>query len=171
MGHTSTTMPSGRVLVVGGETCCGDSPLASAEIWHPGRATFIATGDMSQGRMDHSATLLADGSVLVIGGTTPTLTCVFRLGPLEWCERYPRFASVGEVWDPGTGTFSVVPDLHISRAQHSATALADGRILLVGGHSSESDEDGGIVASPMLLDPRDYGLAPAIVRPEAPDAR
>ena len=63
--HSATTLPDGRVLVVGGS---GDGFLASAEIWDPATATFGPAGSLADIRMWHTATALPDGRVLVVGG-------------------------------------------------------------------------------------------------------
>jgi hypothetical protein len=63
--HTATSLPDGRVLVVGGAV--GDD-LASAEVWDPATASFGAAGSLAEAREFHTATLLPDGRVLVVGG-------------------------------------------------------------------------------------------------------
>jgi hypothetical protein len=65
--HTQTTLPSGRVLIAGGQG--RQQVLASSEVYDPATNTWSAGGAMAFPRVDHTATLLEDGRVLVAGGT------------------------------------------------------------------------------------------------------
>jgi hypothetical protein len=64
-GHTATVLPSGKVLIVGGDTF-------AVELFDPTSATFSLTGSLEVARTGHTATLLNDGRVLVTGGLTGT---------------------------------------------------------------------------------------------------
>src|SRR5262249_17758433 len=76
--RTATLLPDGTVLIAGG----GDVPLSNligavyrksgAELYDPVAGTFAPTGNMTEGRANHSATLLADGTVLIAGGAAWT---------------------------------------------------------------------------------------------------
>jgi len=98
--------------------------------------TFSATGPMSIARWGATATLLADGRVLV-------------------AEGYDRFQSgetsisSAEVYDPATGAFSPTSSMSVPRAGHTATLLADGRVLIAGGSTSS----GAGLTSAELYDP------------------
>jgi MYXO-CTERM domain-containing protein len=117
--HEATLLPSGRVLVTGGNT---DSTLA--EIYDPATGSWAATGSMSVPRSNHTATLLdPSGRVLVVGGGSDAA------------------ASSAELWSQSTGTFtSVAPPSH-ARKGHAAVLVdingAPG-VLLVGGTSDGS---------------------------------
>jgi hypothetical protein len=76
VGFTATTLPDGRVLIIGGSralTGSGATPLSTAFIASldpiDGSVDVVATDDLSVPRMNHQATLLCDGTVLVSGGT------------------------------------------------------------------------------------------------------
>ena len=69
--QTATLLPSGKVLVVGGEnedSTGGIDLLTSAELYDPAAGTFTATGSTTTTRTLHTATLLRDGTVLIAGG-------------------------------------------------------------------------------------------------------
>ena len=63
--HTTTLLPDGTVLVVGGYD--GDV-LASTEVYDPALGTWQTSGSLNDARSHHTATLLPDGTVLVVGG-------------------------------------------------------------------------------------------------------
>jgi hypothetical protein len=131
-GTTATLLKNGKVLLVGG----GDSSEGT-ELYDPAKGTWTVTGNLNQGRSLHTATLLASGKVLVTGGTCPVGLC-----PGELSE--PKFSS--ELYDPATGTWSscqVAPNadcpgnLNEGRAEHTATLLPDGKVLVAGGASND----------------------------------
>src|SRR5438046_1982440 len=64
--HTETLLPSGKVLVAGGNDDTGF--LASAELYDPASGSWSTTGSLATARSGHTATLLPDGRVLVAGG-------------------------------------------------------------------------------------------------------
>jgi hypothetical protein len=116
--HTSTLLPDGRVLVAGGDDMEG--PLASAEVWDPATGEFTATGPMTAGRFMHAAAPLPDGNVLVMGGLSG-----------ESFETMAPTASA-EVWDAASGTFAAAPPMAGELTGHTASALSDGRVIVVG---------------------------------------
>lgn len=110
------------VLVVGGmETNAGGLGLPSnqAELYRMGSHTFVATGSMAQPRSMHTATLLRDGRVLVVGGA-------------DFSDGFNNLATA-EIYDPLTGKFTGTGSMAQGRADHTATLLADGRVLITGG--------------------------------------
>ena len=135
--HTATLLADGRVLVTGGSlNGFPESATTSAEIYDPATGTFTPTGSMATARQDHTATLLGDGRVLIAAGYTGD----FRVGQ-----------TTAELYDPATGTFTATPtNLTTGRGQHTATALADGRVLIAGGFTQFP---GPGVVSAELYDP------------------
>jgi hypothetical protein len=130
-GHTATLLQSGQVLLAGGETgWCNCNPYgnpapvvgSSADLYAPATGKISPTGDMNVGRESHTATLLRDGRILIVGG--------YHLDARQW-----DWLSEGsaEIYDPVTGIFSMTGSLNEPRATHTATLLADGRVLIAGG--------------------------------------
>jgi hypothetical protein len=119
-GHTATLLLDGRVLVAGGS---GNSPgdLASAEIYDPATETFTSAGGMTVARSGHTATRLLDGRVLIVGGVS------------AGASGATGFLSSAELYDPATGTFGSTGWLTTARANHTATLLSNGKVLVAGG--------------------------------------
>jgi len=117
--HSATRLSDGRVLVVGGSANDDGRLLASAELYDPATGRWVATGSMGSARGNHTATLLRDGTVLVAGGAADLDGHLV----LDTAERY----------DPASGAWSATRSLPEPRSGHTATLLADGRVLLVGG--------------------------------------
>ena len=69
--HQAVLLPSGEVLVAGGENASGT--LASAELYNPSTGTWTPTGSMNTARSGFSLTLLANGQVLAVQGTSAEL--------------------------------------------------------------------------------------------------
>ena len=131
-GHTATLLKDGKVLIVGG----GD---ATAELYDPASATFTLTGPPLEGRLHATATLLSDGRVLIAGG----------LGLTAGLDGHLLLLSTAEIFDPETGTFSSTGTMVQARQQHTATLLADSRVLITGGYRG----DICFTASAELFDP------------------
>lgn len=122
--HTATLLADGRVLIAGGASAVWGGPTvveASAERYDPSSGAFTATGNMTIARWNHTATLLPDGKVLIAGGSVRSNS-----------EPYAA-STAAELYDPSTGTFTATGNLTTARTWHTATLLADGRVLIVGG--------------------------------------
>jgi Kelch motif protein/galactose oxidase-like protein len=88
---------------------------------------FFSGATMNGPRQRHTATLLADGRVLIAGGVRQ----VEGGNPTERNATGPIDAV--ELYDPSTGTFVPTGAMTVPRVDHTATLLADGRVLLTGG--------------------------------------
>jgi hypothetical protein len=123
--HTATPFAGGsKVLVAGGSD--GNAGVATAEVYDSGTNSFVGTGSMATPRTDHAAALLQDGRALIAGGWggsgSPTLSA--------------------EIFDPtldsGVGAFAATGDMNTARFDHSATPLADGKVLIAGGRDASN---------------------------------
>ena len=132
--HTATLLPNGKVLVLGGTQIAppggGGSPpapvsLDTAEIYDPGTGLFQTAGKLVIARDSHSANLLPNGMVLVAGGYTHDFDGDAQP---EW---YTMFAA--ELFDPATSKSTPSASLETDRAEHVATMLNKGQVLVTGG--------------------------------------
>jgi len=146
--HTATALADGRVLIAGGYAF-EDRPLESAVLYDPGTNRFLPTGPLSEARGYHTATLLRDGRVLITGGGPPGWPGSFTgiTGP---------FLASAELYDPQTGAFTPTGSMATPREVHTATLLADGRVLLTGG----ADYQAHAVATAELYDPTTGTFSP-----------
>ena len=65
---TMTLLPSGEVLVTGGNPAWGEDAIAETELYNPATGLWRSAGAMTTGRAGHGALLLPNGSVLISGG-------------------------------------------------------------------------------------------------------
>ena len=118
--HTATLLLTGKVLIVGG---MGGSDLPSrAEIYDPDSGQFTATGTMTAQRYEHKATLLPNGQVLITGGFSQK-------------ENY-QIPPQAELYDPASGQSTTTGAMLHACADHTATLLRNGRVLITGGRNS-----------------------------------
>ena len=125
VGHTATVLTAGKVLVVGGGKNLGTSfpnPVDSAELYDPKTGAWSFLTVLEPDRSHHTATLLTNGKVLVIGGLSASI---------GW-----HALSSALLYDPATQHWSSAGSMQIARGGHSATLLPNGKVLVVGGHSS-----------------------------------
>jgi len=124
MHHRAVRLLGGRVLVVGGDYAFRGNVSTTAEIYDPAIDAWSLAPPLNshrrRGARDLTANLLSDGRVLVTGGSHSL--------------QYPttEFAET-EIYDPATGTWSATGSLASGRMGHTATTLADGTVLVVGG--------------------------------------
>jgi N-acetylneuraminic acid mutarotase len=141
-GNTLTLLTDGTILAAGGRSNRGD--LLDAEVYDPRTASWTVTGSMRYVRVGHSATLLPDGTVLVTGGFD--------------CNASEPAGCVGqafsELYDPRTGIWTETGSMLQARGGHTATLLADGRVLVAGGEVGPNEPDRLVLSSAELYDPR-----------------
>jgi hypothetical protein len=108
---------------------------------------------MAVPRAVQTATRLADGRILVAGGCTDA-----------GCNLGSAGGATAETFDPRTRAFSPTGRMHISRDDHQAVLLSDGRVLVAGGWTAE-----GVTVTTELFDPRrgSFALGPSMGTPRA----
>jgi hypothetical protein len=149
VAHSATLLQDGKVLIVGGisNPSFGGPPLypysynepLTAEQYDPVTRTFSPAGYDGGARYCHTATLLSDGRVLIAGGFGDT-------NPDN-----PAALATAEIFDPASGTFTATGNMTIARGCHTATLLANGKVLIAGGAIYVYDR--GPVNSAELFDP------------------
>jgi hypothetical protein len=120
--HTASTLKTGKVLIVGGT---GNALTQHAELYNFKTCKFELPGkDTPNSRQGHTATLLANGKVLIAGGEVETATT-------------HNVAATAEIFVPsahgGAGAFFPTGSMHFAREFHTATLLANGKVLIAGG--------------------------------------
>ena len=86
--------------------------------------TFMSAARLNYLRFQHTATLLTDGRVLVAGGWAGSPT--FGKGE-------PQGTDVSEIYDPLNDSWTLT-GAETYRFEHTATLLANGKVLVVGGN-------------------------------------
>jgi N-acetylneuraminic acid mutarotase len=121
--HTATLLSDGRVLVAGGYGVVNGTgflqELVGTEVFDPVTESWTSMGDLAEPRKWHAATLLPDGRVLVAGGFNASSD---------------RDLESTEIFDPVSDTWTLASEtLNQGRSWHTATLLADGRVVVAGG--------------------------------------
>ena len=108
---------------------------------------------MNESRYYHTATLLKDGRVLVSGGNTVP-------GGMNTSAVTSKTA---EIYDPATNLWTVVAPLSVERVLHTATLLADGRVLVAAGAGKGGSNTlaNNVTATVEIYDPKTDKWAPA----------
>jgi uncharacterized protein (TIGR03437 family) len=129
-GTSATLLNDGRVLIAGGA-----GAATGAELYDPIADKLQSTGALNGARFAHTATLLSDGRVLMTGGSIGLA---------------PPFTPINssEIYDPASGKFQTTEPLTVPRSGHTAVALADGRVLVFGGLTTQ------LLNSAELFDPK-----------------
>ena len=132
--HTSVLLADGAVLIMGGWLEQWNAARV-AEIYDPSTVEWFKAGRMGQLRAEHAAVVLQDGRVLVAGG-------------VGGAGEKLALASA-ELFDPQTDTWSPTGSMARGRSLPTATLLADGRVLVLGGR----DGEGNALSSAEVYDP------------------
>ncbi len=128
-GHSATLFANGQVLIAGGT----GTAVNPAEIFNPQSGTWTATGPMTAARGGHTASLLANGRVLVAGGcgglSYTTTISGYGVNMSLYCRST-------EIYNPATSIWQSAQSMNLPRSAFTATALANGKVLIAGGVTS-----------------------------------
>jgi len=126
--QTATLLPSGVVLVAGGNVPYPPGVTATAELYDPATNTWTAAVSVGAGlRRAHTATLLPSGNVLAVGGDAR-----WRYGDDDSCSGVPDWASA-LLYDPASDAWAGMATMASPRERHTATLLQSGKLLVAGG--------------------------------------
>lgn len=157
-GATATYIPdNGRVLIVGGASLVSVTTDVTelqytriVEMYDPATGTFEQVDELrvGQNRVFHTATYIGDGQVLIAGGEAR----------VEGGTEALRSAFIVDAKNPSdVRSRSETLVLREARTGHTATALADGRVIISGGRDlvsgSNRPEDHIYSGSLELFDP------------------
>jgi WD40 repeat protein len=126
INFTATLLPNGKVLAVGGAGA--DVFLDAAELYDPATGKWTLTGNLRRQRARPTATLLSNGKVLVVGGEPNFPSTGGAPPPPE---------TVAEIYDPATGGWTAGGNPATARQFHTATLLANGKVVVAGGASRD----------------------------------
>ncbi len=152
-------LSAGKVLVAGGRDGAS-SFLASSELYNPATDSWAKAGAMPWTNHTHLLFALPGGRALTVDGQK---TALFDNATDTWTEALPLeigtssgaallangfvlatggrnmgTRNAAELFDPATSKWTKILPMIEARAQHTVTALADGRALIAGG-SAVSD--------------------------------
>jgi DNA-binding winged helix-turn-helix (wHTH) protein len=133
--HSAILLADGRVFVSGGSHLPEHPPdphakflsesLRLTELFDPRTRQFTSGPDLLVERAAHTSTQLAhSGDILLAGGLR-------QHGP-EW-----SYLTSAELYRPAENRILATGSMSVPRSYHTATLLRDGRVLVVGGYSTE----------------------------------
>ncbi len=126
--HAATLLPSGKVLISGGEDGAipnSGVPIGGSELYDPTIGAWTSAGELVTPRYRHTSTLLPSGQVLTVGGRDATISAL----------------PDAEIFDLALGSWTMTGQPVLLRYRHSATALPGGKVLIAGGINTNDSHD------------------------------
>jgi hypothetical protein len=180
--HTATLLNDGRVLIAGGNTAISTlnsgSPTPLAELYTPEvlkpAPVLLSTDGRGQGAILQAGTArLVTASDPAVEGEGLAIYCngfggrkrdpsasrhgrQIGLHPVFWeCSGFPESEPGGypRTYDPSSGIFSATGNMTTARGGHTATLLADGKVLITGGFAAIGSGSASNLATAELYDP------------------
>jgi N-acetylneuraminic acid mutarotase len=137
---SASLLANGKVFVAGGSGGANFADLTSTELYDPVTAEWQRTGSMGFSRQLFASVVLSDGRVMLIGG--------------DALDQFNKIAAATcEIYDPAQQIWTRTGDLNIPRFHHTATLLADGRVLVMGGDRLSEGIPGPLLNTPEVYDP------------------
>lgn len=147
--HTLTVLADDRVLVAGG--LCDISRLANdmgafepqthTALWDARQRVWLDAPDLTQPRIQHTASLIDGQRVMLVGGFDDPLTTAEQVAPRPAPQADqpapPNVRALRSAELFIDGRFEQLAPLNTARAKHTATVLASGGVLVVGGVGSD----------------------------------
>jgi len=127
-GGQGVLLHDGRMMVAGNEVVpygvivpgWTDNSPSFGDIYNPTQNSWSATKAMAHRRSSHQTVLLPNGKVLVIGGRASNNGVAYE-------------QSSAEIYDPVVDGWSPTGSMAQARCAFTATVLANGKVLVVGG--------------------------------------
>lgn len=120
--HVAILLTSGKVLVAGGYEMDGGGSVA--ELFDPVMGTWSQAKPLNQNRELPGIVQLLDGRVLLCGGDSYS-------NPETWLHSV-------EIFNPTTNMWALTGPMNDGRVGHTATVIANGKVLVAGGHGVAS---------------------------------
>ena len=133
--HVSAQLPSGQVVLAGGQGNSSYTSVSSTvELFTVGATpggpgTVTVTAGQSTGRIYQTATRLSDGRVLVAGGAS---TLNGNGGTPSYNYTYPNTTAI---YDPTLNVWTSTGTLNAGRYSAQSVLLANGDVLIAGGRT------------------------------------
>lgn len=134
--HVLVPLPGDRAMAAGGFSFPQGIIHDSAEIFDAATQTWSLTAPLPGPRLFAAAISLKDGRVLLSGGRSN--------------EDQTSAVASAQIFEPSTGQWAPTPAMNHARSYHTLTELPDGRVLAIGGRSSDltPDDQAEVFASP-----------------------
>lgn len=114
-------LSSGDVLLAGGEGEDLEQPKVT-ELYSPQTNIWSSGGSIATPIQEHTLTLLASGKVLLAGGHH-----------IDYAIGKGEIVATTQLYTPSAKTWTAAATMLTARSSHTATRLADGRVLVAGG--------------------------------------
>ncbi len=143
-GYTNqaiAVLPDGKVLMTGGYDGYSFNTASAVLRYDPGADAWQVMSPMLTARNQHTATLLSDGRVLIVAGRVAS-----SIGSFFSTELYNPLTLPSGLSSSGN-------PLADSRADHTATLLPSGKVLIAGGFNYDANATAVSTSSLELFDP------------------